>query len=116
MRRPRPWMRRGGEVHASDHQPAGVETTNAANHNSNPSPPYLSCTPHTASFPSSIIDVTGAETHIISAHHTADQRWVLLDSCSTVNLISDRDLLTDIHPVPHSLQVRCNAGSVVIDH
>ena len=93
-----------------------METTNAANDNSKPSPPYLSCTPHTASFPSSIIDVTGAETHIISAHHTADQCWLLLDSCSMVNLISDRDLLTDIHPVPHSLQVRCNAGSVVIDH
>ena len=46
----------------------------------------------------------------------ADQCWLLLDSCSTVNLISDKDLLTDIHPVPHSLQVRCNAGSVVIDH
>ena len=107
---------RGGEVHASDHQPAGVEDTNAANDSSNASPPYLSCSPHTASFPSSIIDVTGAETHIISAHHTAAQCWLLLDSCSTVNLISDRDLLTDIHPVPHSLQVRCNAGTVVIDH
>ena len=106
---------RGGEVHASDHQPAGVETTNTANDNSNPSPSYLSCTPHTASFPSSIIDVTGAETHIISAHHTADQCWLLLDSCSTVNLISDRYLLTDIHPVPNRLKVRCNAGSVVID-
>ena len=107
---------RGGEVHASDHQPAGVEATNAANDTSNASPPYVLSTPPTASFPSSIIDVTGAETHIISAHHTADQIWLLLDSCSTVNLISDKDLLTDIHPVPHSLQVRCNAGTVVIDH
>ena len=59
---------------------------------------------------------TQAETHVISVHHTADQSWLLLDSCSTVNLISDKDLLTNIHPVPHSLQVRCNAGSVVINH
>ena len=78
--------------------------------------PYSPCAPHTASLSSPIIDVTGAETHVISAHHVADQCWLLLDSCSTVNLISDKDLLTDIHPVPHSLQVRCNAGSVVIDH
>ena len=33
-----------------------------------------------------------------------------------VNLISDKDLLTVIHPVPHSLQVRCNVGSVINDH
>ena len=59
---------------------------------------------------------TRAKTHVISAHHTADQCWLLLDSCSTVNLISDKDLLTNIHPVPHSLHVRCNAGSVVINH
>ena len=94
-----------GEVHASDHQPAGVETTNTANANSNTSAPYSPCAPHTASLSSSVIDVTGAKTHVISAHHMADQCWLLLDSCSMVNLISDKDLLTDIHPVPHSLQV-----------
>ena len=59
--------------------------------------------PHTASLSSSIIDVTRAETNVISAHRTSDQCWLLLDSCSTVNLISDKDLLTNIHPVPHRL-------------
>ena len=93
-----------------------METTNTANANSNTTAPYSPCAPHTTSLSSSVIDVTGAETHVISAHHTADQCWLLLDSCSTVNLISDKDLLTDIHPVPHRLQVRCNAGSVVINH
>ena len=83
---------------------------------SNTSASYSLCSTHTASLSSSVIDITGAETHVISAHHMADQCWLLLDSCSTVNSISDKDLLTDIHPVPHSLQVQCNAGSVVINH
>ena len=35
---------------------------------------------------------------------------LLLDSCSTVNLISNRDMLHDIHTVDPPLRVRCNAG------
>ena len=93
-----------------------METTNAANNNSNTSAPYSPHAPHTPSLSSSIIDITRAKTHVISAHHTANQCWLMLDSCSTINLISDRDLLTDIHPVPHSLRVQCNSGSVVINH
>ena len=96
---------REGEFHESDHQLEGVATTNTANANSNTTAPYSLCAPHTASLSSSIIDVTQAKTHFISAHHMADQCWLLLDSCSMVNLISDNDLLTDIYPVTHSLQV-----------
>jgi hypothetical protein len=35
---------------------------------------------------------------------------LLLDSCSTVNLIANRSLLQDIHRVPRRMHVHCNAG------
>jgi hypothetical protein len=35
---------------------------------------------------------------------------LLLDSCSTVCLISNGDLLHNIHTVDHWMKVRCNAG------
>ena len=42
------------------------------------------------------------------------QRWILLDSCSSANLISDRTLLHDIHQAAHPLVVHCNAGSMTL--
>jgi hypothetical protein len=35
---------------------------------------------------------------------------LLLDSCSTLNLISDESMLRDIHEVDKTMHVRCNAG------
>ena len=35
---------------------------------------------------------------------------LLLDSCSTVNIISNRDMLSNIHKVKQPLRVQCNAG------
>jgi hypothetical protein len=35
---------------------------------------------------------------------------LLLDSCSTLNLISDESMLHDIHEVDKTMHVRCNAG------
>jgi len=37
---------------------------------------------------------------------------LLLDSCSTLNLISNKDLLHGIHEVPVGVRVRCNAGCI----
>ena len=42
------------------------------------------------------------------------QRWILLDSCSSDNLISDRTLLHDIHQAARPLVVHCNAGSMTL--
>ena len=39
--------------------------------------------------------------------------WILLDSCSTVNIISTEQLLHDIHTVT-PLQVHCNAGAITL--
>jgi uncharacterized membrane protein YgcG len=41
-----------------------------------------------------------------SNHHSQ----LLLDSCSTVNLIANKSLLRDIHMVPTTMHIRCNAG------
>jgi len=35
---------------------------------------------------------------------------LLIDSCSMVNLITNRDILHDVHEVEKPLRVRCNAG------
>jgi len=40
-----------------------------------------------------------------------DPNLLLLDSCSMVNLISNRNMLTHIHHADTPLQVRCNAGT-----
>jgi hypothetical protein len=38
---------------------------------------------------------------------------LLLDSCSTLNLFSDKDLLHDLHWVPEGVRVRCNTSVVM---
>ena len=40
--------------------------------------------------------------------------WLLLDSCSTTNLICNKDWLHDIHENGTSITIRCNAGAVLL--
>ena len=37
--------------------------------------------------------------------------WMLLDSCSTVNIFSNPDLLTNIHKVEKKMRLHCQSGS-----
>ncbi len=39
----------------------------------------------------------------------------LLDSCSTLNLFSDKDLLHNLHWVLKGVRVRCNAGIMTMN-
>ena len=41
--------------------------------------------------------------------------WLLIDSCSTVDIISSPELLHGIHKVSNPIQVQCNAGVTVLD-
>ena len=43
-------------------------------------------------------------------------RWLLLDSCSTVDIYSNGDLLDNIHKAESPIKVRCNAGSMTLTH
>ena len=38
--------------------------------------------------------------------------WLLMDSCSTVHLICDRELLTNVHDVEQDIMVHCNVGAI----
>lgn len=38
--------------------------------------------------------------------------WILIDSCSNVNLAYDKSLLSDMHNPGHSIAVNCNAGRI----
>jgi hypothetical protein len=40
----------------------------------------------------------------------ANHPTLLLDSCSTLNLLADESLLDNIHEVEHTMHVKCNAG------
>ena len=51
----------------------------------------------------------------LEMHEALPVLWLLMDSCSTVNLICDASLLTNIHTVNKGIQVHCNAGTVLLD-
>ena len=38
------------------------------------------------------------------------ESWILLDTCSSADLISNPSLLKDIHMVDRTMNIRCNAG------
>ena len=41
--------------------------------------------------------------------------WLLIDSCSTVDIISSPNLLHGIHHVTNPIRVRCNAGVTTLN-
>ena len=41
--------------------------------------------------------------------------WLLIDSCSTVDIVSSSNLLHGIHHVSHPIWVRCNAGVTTLN-
>ena len=58
----------------------------------------------------------GIETALASFIHHLPTTWLLLDSCSTTNLISNKSWLCDIHDDGTSILVRCNAGTITLTH
>ena len=57
----------------------------------------------------------GIETVLASFIHHLPNTWLLLDSCSTTNLISNKSWLHDIHDDGTSISVRCNAGTITLN-
>ena len=58
----------------------------------------------------------GIERVLASFIHHLPTTWLLLDSCSTTNLISNKSWLHDIHDDGTSISVRCNAGTITLTH
>ena len=56
----------------------------------------------------------GIETALASFIHHLPTTWLLLDSCSTTNLISNKSWLHDIHDDGTSISVQCNAGTITL--
>ena len=54
------------------------------------------------------------ETTLTSFTQVLPTTWLLLDSCSTTNLISNKNWLHDIHDNGTSITVWCNAGTVCL--
>jgi uncharacterized membrane protein YgcG len=48
--------------------------------------------------------------HFVGYTSESTNNALLLDSCSTVNLIASKHMLRDIHMVPTTMHIRCNAG------
>ena len=53
----------------------------------------------------------GRRVTMVNGQHNLPNGWLLLDSCSTANLIMNRALLHDIHTVDTSISIQCNAGT-----
>jgi hypothetical protein len=91
----------------------GSDTTattisSSSNHNNNTNEPvsesYTAC---------SLYDSHPAECFLQTS--TIPNRWLLLDSCSLVNMVSNEELLHDITPVQNPINVHCNAGTVSVN-
>lgn len=54
-------------------------------------------------------------TTLIGASRGVSSRWLLLDSCSSGNLIRDPRLLHDIHLAECPITIHCNAGNITIN-
>ena len=64
---------------------------------------------------SSTIIAAETDTCLLSGErHTLPSAWLLLDSCSTVNMISDATLLRNIHTAETPIPVHCNAGTITL--
>ena len=56
------------------------------------------------------------ETAMASFTRALPTTWLLLDSCSTTNMISNKSWLRNIHNDGTSISVRCNAGKIRLTH
>ena len=54
----------------------------------------------------------GQKVTMVNGQHNLPNTWLLLDSCSTANLITNKALLHDIHTVDTSISICCNAGTI----
>ena len=100
-----PGRGRGGRGRGQDeHHNHAVDNTSVESDSYSPTPPVV------RSFDSE------AEVNLAAASAgRLPDRWLLLDSCSSVDLVVNPDLLTNLHRPGNTILVRCNAGAVTLD-
>ena len=86
----------GDNAHVQDAD--GTELGNLENADT----PYLHVLPSIAT----------AESLLQNEHSSISLQWLLLDSCSSVNLIANKKLLHGLYTVETPLRIHCNAGTV----
>jgi hypothetical protein len=79
-------------------------SSNNNNNNNKQVTPYTAC---------SLYDCRPAECFLQTS--TIPNRWLLLDSCSSVNMVSNEELLHDISSVDKPINIHCNAGTVSVN-
>ena len=94
----------GGRAEAHINDDGGEEIEDTENIDDNSSHSVASSYLH------DLVDIVRAETYVTT--HSPDNKTLLLDSCSSANLISNRQLLHNIHKSNKTLHIRCNAGVV----
>lgn len=95
---------RGATQHQSPGPGSSPENSGANNDTSAEQNPYvmLHCSP----------DLQVAT--LAQPYANIPDTWILADSCSSVDIMSSRELLHDIHNVDAPLTLHCNAGTVTI--
>ena len=83
-----------------------VNNNNAVRHSYTVVQPYSSNHLSDASFN------TCAADQFVLQHNRLPNKWLLLDSCSTTDIVSNIQLLTNVHDAPTPTWVRCNAGRI----
>jgi hypothetical protein len=113
----------GGPANADSHHserlyPVVPSTSNAnASHRRPTSVPTTVGSAHIGQYNLSQVSLNICATEkVVLKHHTLPTNWLLLDSCLTVDIVSNADLLHDIHRVDCPALVRCNAGRVRLDY
>lgn len=90
-----------------EEQEIGGQRNNATNNRASSYPCVSTC----SSSSGSCFNIRAAE-DIVLQHNSLPDRWLLLDSCFTMDVVSNRELLHDIHVAHHPIWVRCNAGRI----
>ena len=57
---------------------------------------------------------SGASCLLNNGHRSLRGNWILLDSCSTVNIVRNKKLLKDIRYTKDRVSINCNAGNLQV--
>jgi len=88
---------------------------NEPSDSSNPSANSPNDTNNNTTEPYPASPILETRSHVLNqTHENIPATWILIDSCSSVDIIASRELLRDIHIAHPPMRLHCNAGSVTL--